>query len=53
MRKLKTHFKQVPLEIVRKIVEQQTAEEKLSVAPVADDRKELEENGFEATTVAR
>ena len=43
MRKLKTHFEQVPLEMVRKIVEQQMELEKIASLARADHEKKLEE----------
>lgn len=44
----KTHFEQVPLEIVKKIVEQQTEPGGTAAALVKAGRKELEKNLVEA-----
>jgi hypothetical protein len=53
MLKLKTHFAQVPLEIVRKIVEQQMELEKIASLPRADNKKKLEEIPLEPITAIR
>ena len=42
MRKPKTDFEQVPLEIVKKIVEQQTEQEELVVPPIATAKEKAE-----------
>jgi hypothetical protein len=39
--KLKTYFEQVPLKVVKKIVEQQTEQEKVAVLPTTTRKKKL------------
>jgi hypothetical protein len=39
MRKPKTHFEQVPIEIVKKIVEQQVEREELAVPPITTGKE--------------
>jgi hypothetical protein len=53
MRKPKTHFEQVPVEIVRKIVEQKLEQEKISRASAPADEKGLEDGLLEAAPVIR
>jgi hypothetical protein len=50
MRKLKTHFEQVPLEMVRKIVEQQMELEKIASLARADHEKKFEEIPLKPST---
>jgi hypothetical protein len=51
MIKRKTHFEQVPLEIVKKIVEQQTEQEDIAVLPTTARKKKLKTNPMEASMV--
>jgi hypothetical protein len=53
MRKLKTHFEQVPLEMVRTIVREQIEREKMAAVPLKTDAKKLEENPLEVIPVVR
>ena len=51
MLKVKTHFEQVPLEIVKKIVEKEVKQEKTAEPAPATRKNELEEDSLEARTV--
>jgi hypothetical protein len=51
MIKPKTYFKQVPPKIVKKIVEQQTEQEKVAVLPTTTRKNKLRVNLVEALGV--
>jgi|HubBroStandDraft_6_1064221.scaffolds.fasta_scaffold47899_3 hypothetical protein len=51
MIKAKTYFKQVPLKIVKKILEQQNEQEIVAVQPTTLRKKKLKVNPMEAIPV--
>jgi hypothetical protein len=51
MLKPKMHFEQVPIEMVRKIMERQIEEEKAAVLRLVADRKTPAENAEEPTVI--
>jgi hypothetical protein len=51
MLKLKTHFEQVPLEVVRKIVEEEVQEEKTTGQARGTKKKKLQEDLLGASAV--
>ncbi|HEV1993969.1 MAG TPA: hypothetical protein VGR03_06545 [Candidatus Acidoferrum sp.] len=51
MLKLKTHFEQVPLEMVKQIVEKELQREMASEQARGTKKKKLEEDLLEASTV--
>jgi hypothetical protein len=51
MLKRRMHFEQVPIEMVRKIMERQIEEEKAAVLRLVADRKTPEENAEEPTVI--
>jgi hypothetical protein len=51
MIKAKTYFEQVPLDIVKKIVEQQNEQEKVAVLPTTTRKKKAKVNPVEAIAV--
>jgi hypothetical protein len=53
MIKPKTYFKQVPLKLVKKIVEQQDEQEEVAVLPTRAGKKKLKVNLVEALAVIR
>ena len=53
MIKPKTYFKQVPLKFVKKIVEQQTEQEKVALLPTRAAKKKLKVRLVEAIAVIR